>query len=245
MDFATQTPSNIFVYFAAFIILILIMLISVHIRQWKVQNTELKILQTCQSPPELVYDLIQKHLPLVYQNEMDIWKEADLLTDQTLPDIKEIIAEYPNMTNIIKNNLAINNKPFTYDWAIDIRPLITTPTDPIYIIKQRNYLQLYVCITGTCKILLIAPMNSELELKHIGAFTKYVATADITAKLDINPPEFEFIEVIVRSGNMIYIPYGWYHHIYNVTINDDAPDSNIPGECIIMDCINKSLIDIF
>jgi hypothetical protein len=250
----SQTPLNIGIagYIISIVLVLLFVLIFAHVSKWKSYTTQLKILQTHHSAPQLVYDLVQQHLPLIYQNEMEIWEEADLLTEQSLDDIKELIKDYPNMTQIIKRNLAINNKPFTYDWIIDIKPLVVSPTDPIFIIKQKNYLQLLVCVTGICKVLLIPPHsinkgeNYDFERSNLGNFNNFVCDTDITAKLEIEPPPFEFVEVVLRFGNMIYIPFNWYYHIYNVTpANKDAPSGVTTGECIIMDCINRSLIDSF
>lgn len=248
-----ETPNiGLFGYIITIILILLFVLIFSHVSKWKSYTTDLKILQTHQSSQQLVYDLLQQHLPLIYQNELEIWDEADLLVEQTLDDIKELIKDYPNMTQIIKHNLAINNKPFTYDWIIDIKPLTISITDPIYVVKQKNYLQIIACITGICKVLLIPPHsinraeNLDFEMSNLGNFNKFVCDTDITAKLDLTPPPFEFIEVILRFGNMIYIPFNWYYHIYNVTpANKDASIGTSTGECIIMDCINKSLIDSF
>ena len=243
---------GLFGYIIAIVLILLFIIIFSHVSKWKSYTTELKILQTQQSPPHLVYELLQQHLPLIYQNEIQIWDEADLLIEQSLDDIKELIKDYPNMTQIIKRNLAINNKPFTYDWIIDIKPLSISITDPIYVIKQNNYLQLIACITGICKVLLIPPHsinrgeNIDFERSNLGIFNNNICDTDITTKLDLTPPPFEFVEVVLRFGNMIYIPFNWYYHIYNVTpANKDAPFGIVTGECIIMDCINKSLIDSF
>ena len=243
---------GVFGYIISIVLILLFVLIFTHVTKWRSYTTELKILQTHHSNPNLVYDLLQQHLPLIYQNEMEIWDEADLLIEQTLDDIKELIKDYPNMTQIIKRNLSINNKPFTYDWFIDIKPLNISITEPIYVIKQRNYLQLIACITGICKVLLIPPHsinkeeNNDFERSNLGTFNKFICDTDITSKLEHEPPPFEYIEVVLRFGNMIYIPFNWYYHIYNVTpANKDAIDGTSTGECIIMDCINKSLIDSF
>ena len=42
-----------------------------------------------------------------------------------------------------------------------------------------------------------------------------VSTYDATQLLDKDPIEMNFIEIIVREGNMIYIPYNWIYFIYN------------------------------
>ncbi len=257
----------ILIYVCILVCAIIIILVLMHVLAWRTVNYDMKILQTSHGAPALIYDLLLKHSPMIYQNEIEQWDDAYILIDQSLLDIKEIIATYPNISNIIKQNLALNNKPFTYDWNINIKPILNGPNAHIYMTYEKNYLELVVCITGIVKIVLLKPfINHILELKYLGKMNNCVSTIDITPLLNIEPlqssqhDEFEFIEVVLRSGNMIYIPYKWYYYIYNVTVpiptidintnvntnndNNENNENNL-GECVIMHCINKSIIDIF
>jgi len=55
--------------------------------------------------------------------------------------------------------------------------------------------------------------------------------------LDAQPMELNYIEIIVREGNLIYIPWGWHYFTYKPI--------TLEGECVILDCLNKSAINLF
>jgi hypothetical protein len=48
------------------------------------------------------------------------------------------------------------------------------------------------------------------------------------------PIVLNFVEIIVRKGNMIYIPFNWFYFIYKG--NNE--------ECVIVDCLNKSVFNL-
>ena len=78
---------------------------------------------------------------------------------------------------------------------------------------------------------IITPPN---QTTIVQPFINMVSTIDATSILNKEPMEINYIEIIVREGNMIYIPYTWLYYIYK---------GNKTNECVIVDCINQSVLN--
>ena len=218
-------------YISSLFILFIIFFIYCHISRLKTINNELKILQVSDPDVDIAYELFNTHQPIVFQKELLLWKQFNTFISKSLTEINSSISNNTNIqySNYIKNNLEIYNLPLSYDWNIDIRNIVLNNTSSIFFIKQNNYLQVFGCVTGEMRVI-IAPPD---QYKHVQPFTNMVSTIDATELLDKEPMEMNFIEIIVREGNMIYIPYNWIYFIYN----------NINTECVIVDCINQSVLN--
>jgi len=223
--------NSIFKYITSLFILFIIFFIYCHISRLKIINNELKILQVSDPDVNIAYDLLDNHQPIVFQKELLFWKEFNQFIGKSLQHINNTISNNTtiNYSNYIKNNLELYNLPLSYDWNIDIRNIVLNNTSSIFFIKQNNYLQCFGCVTGELRVI-IAPPNQS---KYVEPFTNMVSTIDSTQLLDKEPMEMNFIEIIVREGNMIYIPYNWIYFMYN----------NTNSECVIVDCINQSVFN--
>jgi hypothetical protein len=224
-------------YLAALVILFIIFFFYVHINKITTINNHLDILQVHDPDPELAYELLGHNQPIVFQQEIAFWKEFNKLLGKPLNTIKTQIASHPEIdySISIKMNLEPYNLPISYDWLIDIRSVIIDDSSGIFFIKQINYLQMFGCITGQFRIIIATPEQSvKLE-----PFTNNVSSKDATAMLDAQPMELNYIEIIVREGNLIYIPWGWHYFIYRPS------NTNTDTECVIIDCLNKSAINLF
>ena len=223
--------STIINYISLFIILIIILFGYCHISKLKTINNELKILQTNDPDFDIVYTLLEHHQPIVLQKEIFYWKEFNTLIGESLSNINSIINTNTtiNYSEYIKNNINLYNLPLSYDWNIDIRNVTLDSKSAIFFIKQNNYMQLFGCVSGEMRVIITPPDQSKI----IGPFKNLVSTIDSTELLNKDPFELNYIEIIIRQGNVIYIPYDWFYFIYN---------NNAHEECIIIDCINNSLL---
>ena len=226
--------NSIVKYILSLLLLFIIFCIYCYISNIKTINNELKILQVSDPDSDIAYDLFNQHQPIVFQKELLFWKEFNKFIGLPLNEINNIINSNINIqySEYIKNNIELYNLPLSYDWNIDIRNIILDNTNPIFFIKQNNYLQLFGCVSGEMRII-IAPSD---QTNIVEPFTNLVSTIDATSILDKEPMEMNYIEIIVREGNMIYIPYNWIYFIYNGNSNSK--------ECVIIDCINKSALNI-
>jgi len=220
-------------YIGCLIILFIIFFCYCHIDRLKTINNTLNILQVSDPNPELAYELFENHQPIVFQRELFFWKEFNKLLDKSLSEIKEIISTNKtiNYTEIIKTNLEPYNLPLSYDWLIDIRNIILDDKNGIFFIQQKNYLQCFGCVSGEFRIIITPPD----QLSKLEPITNQVSSTDATQLLEKEPMELNFIEIIVRKGNLIYIPWNWLYFIYK--------PSQIK-ETVIIDCLNNSVISV-
>ena len=225
---------SIIKYISSLFILFIIFFIYCHISKLKTLNNELKILQVSDPDTDIAYDLFNQHQPIVFQKELFFWKEFNKFISKPLNEINNSITTNTHIqySDYIKNNLEIYNLPLSYDWNIDIRNVILDTSSSIFFIKQNNYLQLFGCVSGEMRIIIAPPDQTHI----VQPFINMVSNIDATQILDKEPMEMNYIEIIVREGNMIYIPYNWIYFIYN--------DNSNANECVIVDCINQSVLNM-
>jgi hypothetical protein len=230
--------SNSSINYISIIIIIIAVYFAIYfgynyVSKIKIINNELKILQTFDPAPEMIKELLDNHQPIVIQKEIMFWKQFKLLLGKELDHIKNEIATNKeiNYSEIIKKNLEVYNLPLTYDWNIDIRNINLDYQSAIFFVKQDNYMQLFGCVSGEMRIIIAPPDQS----KYIEPIMNLVSTVDATPILNKEPIEMNYIEIIVRQGNMIYVPWGWLYFIYN---------GNNQKECVIIDCLNKSALTL-
>ena len=199
-------------YISALTILTLIYFIYYNLSHLKTINNELKILQIFDPEPDTIDELFKNHQPIVFQREIFFWKQFKTFLGKSLIDIQNTINTNIDITysDFIKKNLELYNLPLSYDWNIDIRNIVLDNKSAIFFIKQSNYMQLFGCVTGEMRVI-IAPPDQEHKISPI---INLVSTIDATIILDKVPIELNFIEIIIRKGNMIYIPWGWFYFIY-------------------------------
>ena len=226
-------------YISALTILSLIYFIYYHLSHLKTINNELKILQIFDPEPDTIDELFKNHQPIVFQRELFFWKQFKTFLGNSLIDIQKTITTNTdiNYSDFIKKNLEIYNLPLSYDWNIDIRNITLDDKSAIFFIKQSNYMQMFGCVTGEMRVI-IAPPDQQHILEPI---INLVSTIDATLILDKVPIELNFVEIIVRKGNMIYIPCNWFYFIYKST---NTNNTNANQECVIVDCLNKSILSL-
>jgi hypothetical protein len=224
-------------YISALTILTLIYFIYYNLSNLKTINNELKILQIFDPEPDTIFELFKNHQPIVFQRELFFWKQFKTFLGKPLTDIQNKINTNTdvNYSEFIRNNLESYNLPLSYDWNIDIRNIVLDDKSAIFFIKQNNYMQMFGCVTGEMRVI-IAPADQEHIISPI---VNLVSTIDATAILDKVPIEMNYIEIIVRKGNMIYIPWGWFYFIYKCNNSNDTNQ-----ECVIVDCLNKSILSL-
>jgi len=222
-------------YITSLIVLFIIFFCYCHINRLKTINNTLNILQVFDPEAELAYELFENHQPIVFQHEFCFLRDFNKLLDKPLSEIKNIISSNPNInyTEIIKINLEPYNLPLSYDWSIDIRNIILDDKNGIFFVKQKNYLQCFGCVSGEFRIIITPPD----QLPKLEPLVNNVSTLDATALLDKEPIELNFIEIIVRKGNLIYIPVEWLYFIYR-------PQNIYNKDTVIVDCLNNSIMSI-
>jgi hypothetical protein len=237
MDIPTKLFSKTKI-FSTIIVLLISIVVIICISQKKYAqriNNNMNIVQVSLPESDTLYSLYGERSPIVFQNEIDDWDGINILLGRNNNEINQIVSENKkDVLTIITGYLQFHQPLFTYDWFIDFQKIIYTFNSPIFIIQQKNYHHLIANMNGEIRIILIPPN----EHSKLGEFTNNVSKHDITSLLNQEKPNFEFIEIIVREGNMVYIPYLWHYFIYRAEFENDDSDTTI------MNAINKSYLDI-
>jgi hypothetical protein len=219
----------LFIIIFIVIIIFIILLYSQKLVYSRINN-EMNILQIYDPSPETLFNLYNQNQPIIIQQELQHWDGFQLLLGLDYDTIKLLTKENTQeILTIIKGNMQYHNNIFSYNWTIDINRIDLTYESPIFVIKQNNLLQLFSTITGEARIILICPK----EINKLGKFINNVSDKDITDEINKDDTELEYIEIVLREGNMIFIPYDWFYFIYS---NDE--------ETVLLNCVNESLINL-
>lgn len=220
---------SLFITLFIIIIIFIVLLYSQKLVYSRINN-DMNILQTYEPSPETLFNLYNQNQPIIIQQELQYWDGFELLLGLDYETIKMLTTENTDeILTIIKGNLQFHNNIFSYNWTIDIKKITLDYNSPIFVVKQNNLLQLFSTISGEARIILICPKEKE----KLGKFINNVSDKDITEELNKDNTDLEYIEIVVREGNMIFIPYNWFYFIYS---NEE--------ETILLDCINESLINL-
>lgn len=223
--------AKVLISFLIVIIILLSLLLYSQKQYYKQVNNEMRILQIADPNPESLFDLYQMKLPIIIQDEIQNWDGFGMVLGMNYDEIRTIIDENTeNVLKVIKGNLEFQKQLLGYDWNIDLKKINYTENSPIFVIKQVNYLQLLATISGEARIVLVPPSEHD----KLGVFNVNVSNIDLLPELDKEDSNIECIEVVLREGNMIYIPYQWHYFVYGNSNFDNT---------IMLSCINMSLID--
>lgn len=231
-----------FLFSIAFLLCLILTIIIVSQRNiYTKKNNEMNIIQVYDPDPNTLFDLYQQGSPIIIQKELQNWDGIDLLIGLDYDIIKETIQDnLDDILTIIKGNLQFHNNVLSYDWKVDLSLVSTDINSPIFPVRQANLLQIFATVTGEARILLFNPKSE----KRLEPFTNNVSSIDIRDEIEKDDTDLDFVEIVLREGNLIYIPYGWHYFIYGNHLDLDDDEQEQIGETIVLDCINKSFIDL-
>lgn len=198
-------------------------------------NNSMDITQVNLPESDLLFELYHDKLPIIFQHELDDWDGISALIGRNFQEITTIVQENrEDVLSIVKGYLQFHEPLLSMNWDINFQEIVYTFNSPIFMIQEMNYLHLIGNITGEVRIILIPP-NEHQKLE---TFSNNVSTQNITEILNKDTPPFEFIEIVLREGNMIYIPYKWHYFIYK------AEFEGSDNQTTILNMINKSWLEL-
>jgi len=214
----------------------LIIIFAISQKKYATQtNNTMNIIQVSLPESDLLFELYDAKSPIIFQNEIEDWDGINSLLGRDYQEISTIINENKkDSLKIIKGYLQFHQPLLSMQWNINFQEIVYTFNSPIFILQEINYLHLIGNITGEIRIILIPPNEHE----KLGKFNNNVSENDITNLLNQDKPTFEFIEIILRQGNMVYIPYLWHYFIYKAEFQDKN------NQTTILNMINKSWLNL-
>ena len=222
--------------FLTILIASLIIIFAISQKRYATQtNNSINIIQVNLPESDLLFELYYDKSPIIFQHELDDWDGISALLGRNFQEITTIVEENrEDVLSIVKGYLQFHEPLLSMNWNVNFQEIIYTFNSPIFMIKETNYLHLIGNITGEIRIILIPPN----EYSKLGKFNNNVSEQDITELLNQDSPPFEFIEVVLREGNMIYVPYSWHYFIYKAEFEGSE------NQTTMLNMINKSWLEL-
>jgi hypothetical protein len=199
-------------YVLSVVVLLLILLLASHYVSFARQSTVLKILQydyrnvdgnvdenRVENRDSVVaLELLANKVPVIFMGELDRW-----VTDIEMYDYDELVEIFQMRVEVarISAELDIYELPLSSGWQLSLSELNENIVEGVRV-KCHRYLMF--CIEGEFRIIVCTPL---------------VATNVLNAST--NYDELECIEIVVRAGNMIYIPYNWSYCLFSNEMNNE------------------------
>ena len=224
------------------IICFIIILYIAHVLQLKKKNNELRILQTFDPEIATITELFKEKLPIVLMDEICLWaldKEEDIENENSddansnkKPEKTILNKELSELGPILKDNFVhkriIQNLDhyslsLSRGWLLSLETVKNNMESPIIPKNEKNYMRLIGCLNGEMRVMLFPPNIDK----------KIVEDKELSSKLMDPKNEIPCLEIIIRVGSMIYIPFGWWYFIYS------------HNKTIMLDAVNTSLFGMF
>jgi len=211
-------------YIFGIIVICLIFLMISHSMNNKRINDTMKI-QQVEHPDVNMINLLQSNkLPTLYLYELELWDGFDLMIGEEYENIKEVVNNEDALTKL-KYYLKPYELPLKSKWNITLHKNSDAwESLPISPIKQDNYNNFFVNISGLMMICLFNPSPDNYSL-----LTQKDNNIKNIMENEENIKNIEYIIIPVRPSHMIYIPYGWWYWIYN---------GSTDKYCCYLNCIN-------
>jgi hypothetical protein len=205
---------NYSLYTTLLIISIFIFFIVCHIKQMSKVSNEIEILQT--EDVSKIEELLIKKQPTIFRGVLYDWLPIAEIFDLDVEEINEIIENIQGFSWDIKQELSIYGLPLSIGWKYKI---FDKNEDDKYFRKQNNHRHLIGQIVGTQRIFIASPNQSNYmmisKMQDYDEFNNSIRSSinfwDDNEKIKEPFCKMEYIEIILREGNLIYIPKGWWY----------------------------------
>lgn len=240
-------------YIICFLLLILILVLYCHISSLKKINNNIEILQTINPSIDKIQDILQEKSPTIFKNVLYEWEPIINTFDKPIDEINNMSLNdktfYNDLIDCFNSYSLCASLGWDYYFTekniLDTEEFFTLETQHRHIICQ---------ITGSQRYYLASPNQtqfiekkkyndneinnvqlSETERKLIKK-NPYKSIINFwneeeTAKKPFN--NVEYIEIILREGNCLYIPYGWWFL------------SEVEEDGLVLEGFNISCISLF
>ena len=222
---------NYIYYILAICAIIIIFVCYCYHRYFNRVNNEPEILQTDYSDI-VAQDLFLEKLPIIFRDEMFDWECICEIFELPIEEINKIIANEPMFSNVLKEYMSSFALPLSTNWEYTITKRTTKDTYHHFILEKQHR-HIIGQITGEQRIYIATPNQAT----HLKPFVKYnnssnnssnndninkkqflvnktYSVIDFWSEKESSHPEYaklEYMEVVLRAGNILYIPYGWWY----------------------------------
>lgn len=226
-------------------VLIVSTLLYCHCYNLKKTNNEVEILQTIHPSINKIQDLLVKKSPTIFKDVLYEWEPIVNIFDKSLDNINQMISN----DNIFHKDLidCFNSYSLfgSLGWEYFFFKKTINNTENHFTL-QTQHRHLICQVLGVQRIYLASPNQSkyikskQLDIKaNDSSYLKKNNTKSIVDFWNENETsiapfnKLEFIEIILREGNILYIPYGWWFL------------KQIEKDSLILEGFNISVVSLF
>ena len=212
--------TKLLIYLLVLIFILLIFLLVCQFVSLHKNNDSIEILQTEKPNIDVIQDTISNNQLTVFQNVLYNWSPIVHIFDASIDDIEFLIKNNSDFNNDLIRYLEDYSMFLSLGWEFKFK-IKNKNTKDNHFILQNNYRQLFCQILGKQRFYLIPPKQSNLLVnKYNNEKKTLVSTVNFWNKNETAQEPFnkiKYIELILREGNILFIPKGWWY----LTVHED------------------------
>ena len=231
-------------YILLLFILILLSCFYCHIYNLKKTNHKVEILQTIYPSINKIQDILLNKSPTIFKDVLFKWEPIVNIFDKPIEEINSMIS---NDITFHKDIIDCFNSyslfgSLGWDYFFFKKSIKDTEN---HFTLQTQHRHLICQVLGVQRIYLASPnqtkfiKSKQLDIKINNSYLKkntIKSTVDFwnEEETSIKPfSDLEFIEIILREGNILYIPYGWWFL------------KQVEKDSLILEGFNISVVSLF
>lgn len=237
------SSTQIIIYIVLIILICFSVLIYCYISNLNKISTDIAaILQKDNPTEDDIQDLLVQKQPTIFADILYEWEAIAEIYDMPIELITELLAAKP-FIQLLTTHLVPYSLLFSRGWKLQATERSPDPENPYehYFRLESHHRHFIAQITGIQRIYIASPNQTtfltpvEIETTsntNTISINKTRCTVDFyneteTAKEPFN--KLQYIEIVLREGNMLYIPRGWW---YLQTVE-------APG--LVLEAVNESI----
>jgi hypothetical protein len=212
---------KIITYLLILVLIVLLFVVSCYYISLNKTTNNIEILQAETPDFNKIQILLNQNQPTIFRQVLYGWEPIIHIFDASLDDIDYLINNNQDFNKDILDCLSNYSMFLSMGWEYKFLEKTNNVKDNHFIL-QRNYRQLFIQIMGTQRIYLVHPSQSNLIETQIMDETfpnnnnkpQTVSKVNFWNKQETSKEPFnklEYTEIILREGNILFIPKGWWY----------------------------------
>jgi hypothetical protein len=207
-------------------------------------NNDLEILQAETPSPEIMQDLLVHKQPVIFRQSLYGWDFIYDIEELNNAQLKELTTNDQEFKKCIEKYLVPYALLFSSGWEYKIINLDIDDTQHHFHLENKHR-HIIGQITGIQRIFLASPNQHPILEKN-----QTMNNTNLENRLDLkttqNKTDFwvhsqresypfntlEYIEIVLREGNILYIPKGWWYLV------------EVEEEGVVFEGYNKNIFDV-
>ena len=222
-------------YFIIILVIFISIFIYSHIRILTKQNNKTEILQAETPNSNKIQELLLEKSPTIFRQVLYGWNSIIEIFDKDINEIQLLLKNKELKEDII-NNLNAYSMFLSLGWDYN---MYQKQISDNHFRLETNHRHLICQIMGTQIIYLASPKQKNKfknTIKDKNKHNNIISSVNFWNENEITEKPFntlEYIKIILREGNILYIPNGWWYLC------------EIEEESLVLDSYNISLFSFF